>query len=83
MENAPSGASQVLKIMNSISSVSRSALYSSWNKARGLKPTEKPSNVNEDEDELIKLKLLEIEEPDELPIEVSDDENESIIPKNK
>ena len=81
MENAPSRASKVLKIMDSISSVSKSALISSWNKARGLEPTEKPSDVDEDEDELIELELLEIEQPDEQPIEVSDDENESIPPK--
>ena len=79
MENAPSRASKVLKIMDSILSVSKSALISSWNKARGLEPTEKPLDV--DEDELIELELLEIEQPDEQPIEVSDDENESIQPK--
>ena len=69
----------MLKMMDSISSVSKSALISSWNKARGLEPTEKPLDV--DEDELIELELLEIEQPDEQPIEVSDDENESIQPK--
>ena len=41
MENAPSGASKVLKIISSISSVSRNAPISSWNKARGLKSIEK------------------------------------------
>ena len=70
MENAPSRASKVLKIMDSISSVSKSALISSWNKARGLEPTEKPLDVDEDEDKLIELELSEIEQPDEQPIEV-------------
>ena len=79
MENAPSRASKVLKLMDSISSVSKSALISSWNKARGLEPTEKPLDV--DEDELIELELLELEPPDEQPIKVSDDENESIPPR--
>ena len=55
------------------------ALLSSWNKARGLEQTNKPSYV--DEDELIELELLELEEPDELLIEVSDDEIEPIPPK--
>ena len=41
--------------MDSISSVSGNALISSWNKACGLGPTEKPSVVDEDADELIEL----------------------------
>ena len=45
-------------------------------KSYGLESTEKQSDVDEDEDELIKLELLELEEPDEQPIEVSDDESE-------
>ena len=81
MENAPSRASKVLKLMDSISSVSKSALISSWNKARRFEPTEKTSDVDEDEDELIELELLELEPPDEQPIKVSDDENESIPPR--
>ena len=56
--------------------MSRNALISSWNKARGLKTIEKPSDVDEDEDNLIELELLELKEPDEQPLEVSDDENE-------
>ena len=58
MENAPFRASKVLKIMDSISSVSKSALISSWNKARGFQPTEKTLDVDEDENELIDLELL-------------------------
>ena len=81
MENAPSRASKKLKLMDSISSVSKSALISSWNKARGLELTKKPIDVVEDEDELIELELSEIEQPDEQPIEVSDDEDESIPQK--
>ena len=81
IENAASRASKVLKIMDSISSVSKSALISSWNKARGFQPTEKPIDVDEDEDELIELELSEIEQLDEQPIEASDDENESISPE--
>ena len=65
MANAPSRASKTLKIMDSISSLSRNALISSLNKARGLEPIAKPSDV--DENELIEL--------------VSDDEDESIPPK--
>ena len=68
MKNTPSRASKVLKIMNSISSVSRNALSSSWNKACGLESTENPSDVDKDEDELNELGLLEVEEPDEQPI---------------
>ena len=63
--------------MESISSVSRSVQVSSWSKARGLEPTEKASDV--DEDELIEL--LELEELDEQTIEVSDDENKPNPPK--
>ena len=70
-----------LKIMDSISSVTVSALTSCWNKARWFEPTEKTLDVDEDEDELIEFELLEIEQPDEQPIEVSDDKNESIPPK--
>ena len=36
MEKTPSRASQVLKILDSISSVSRNALISCWNRVRGL-----------------------------------------------
>ena len=64
MKNAPSGASKMLKIMNSISSVSRNALISSCNKARGLEPIEKPSDVDEDENEVIELEFSELEQPD-------------------
>ena len=38
---------------------------SSWHKARGFEPTEKPSDVDEEEDELIELELLVFEQPDE------------------
>ena len=76
MENAQSRASKVHKIMDSISTMSRKALISFQNKARG-----QPSDVDEDEDELIELELSELEKPGEQPIEVSDDENESISPK--
>ena len=65
----------MLKIIDSISSVSKSALISSWNKARGLEPTEKPWDLNEDE--LIELELSALEEPEEL----SDDRNEPNAPK--
>ena len=64
MENTPSRASKVLKMMDSISSVSRNALNSSWNKARRFWSTEDSSDVNEHEDELIELELLELEQPD-------------------
>ena len=40
-----------------------------------------PSVVDEDEDELIELELLQLEEPDEQPIEVSDDENKQTTKK--
>ena len=66
--------------MENFSSVTRNTLISSWNKARELEPTEKPLDVDEDEDELIELELLEIDQPDKQPIEVSDDENESMPP---
>ena len=48
MENAPSRASKVLKLMDSISSVSKSALISSWMKGCGFQPTEKTSDLDED-----------------------------------
>ena len=67
MENTRSRALIVLEIMDSISSVSGNALISSWNKACGLEPTEKPSDVDEDEDELLELEFLELEQPDEQP----------------
>ena len=54
---------------------------SSWNKARGLKPTEKPSDVDDDEEQLILLELLELEDPDEQPFEVSDDESKPDPPE--
>ena len=54
----------MLEIMNNISSVSWNVLISSWNEARGFEPTEKTLEVDEDEDELIKLELLEIDQPD-------------------
>ena len=66
------------------SSVSRNALISSCNKTRWYEPTEKPSDVDEDEDKLIELELLDLEKPDEQPTKVSDDESESNPPqKNK
>ena len=79
MDKIPSRAWKVLKIVDSISSVSRNALISSWNKVRGLEPTENPSDV--DGEDLIELELFELEEPDEQPTEVSDDENEPSPPK--
>ena len=42
----------------------------SWNKAHGLVPTETPSDVDEDEEELIELELLELEEPNERKISI-------------
>ena len=51
--------------MDSISSVSRNALILRWNKACEFEPTEKRTEVDEEE-----LK------PDKQPIEVSYDENE-------
>ena len=59
MENTSPRAMEVLKILDSISSVSRNALISRWNKARGVE-SEKPSDVDEDEDELVELELSEI-----------------------
>ena len=81
MENTPSRASKVLKILDSISSESRNHLISSSNKARWLESIEKPSDVHEDVDEFIELEHLELEEPDEQPINESDDENEPNPPK--
>ena len=69
MENAPSRASEELKIVDSISSVSGNALMSSWNKARGLDPIKKQSDIDGYEVKFIMLEFLELEEPDE----VSDD----------
>ena len=80
-EKSMSRASIVLKIIDSIPSVIRNAMISSWNKAPGFEPTEKQSDVYKEEDELIELDLLELERSDEQPIEVSEDGNESILPK--
>ena len=74
---------KILEIIDSISSVSRKTLISSWNKSRGLRPTKKPSDVDEVENELIKLKLLDLDEFDDQTIEVSDHENEPLDRKNK
>ena len=67
--------------MDSISIVSRNALISSWNRAGGLEPIEKPSDIAAYEGALIELELFQLEEPDEHPIEVSYDENEPNPPK--
>ena len=61
--------------------MSKNVLILSWNKARGLKQTEKPSDVDEHKDEFNKSELLEQEEANEYPIEVSDDENEPNLRK--
>ena len=50
-----------------------------FEEAHGFEPTENPLDV--DEDELIELELLELEQPDEPPIKVSD--NEVSIPPKK
>ena len=71
----------MLKIKDSISSISGNALISRWTKAHGLERTENPSNFDEDEDELIKLELSELEEPDEQLIKISDDEDEPNLSK--
>ena len=68
--------------MDSISSVSRNAMISSWNNARRLELIEKPSDVDEDEEKLIQLELLIIEEPDEQQVKVSDDDNEPLTPNH-
>ena len=73
MENTPSWTPKVLKIMESISCVSGNAVIASLNKARWSKPAEKPSDVDEDEVELIELEHSQLEESDEQSIKVSDD----------
>ena len=55
MENTSSRASKGLKIIESISNIIRNALILSSNKARELKPTEEPLDVDEDEDDLMEL----------------------------
>ena len=60
--------------MRNISSVSRNALIPGWNKARGLKPTKKPEDVDFDVEEFNT-------EPFEQPIDVSDDEKEPNPPQ--
>ena len=81
MENASYKASKGLKIMDSIWSVKSNALISNWIKACGLEPTEKSSDL--DEDELIEFELLQLKEPDKPPIQVSDDEIEPNPAKTK
>ena len=46
-----------------------------------MEPIEKPSDIDEDEDQLIELELSDLEEPYEQPIELSDGENEPYPPK--
>ena len=58
LENTSFRTSEPLKLMDSMSSVSRDAVISSWSKARRSEPTEKPSDVDEDGDELVEFELL-------------------------
>ena len=57
IESTPSRASKVLQIMESMSSVRRTAIISSWNEARGFEPTVKPLDVDKDADELTECEL--------------------------
>ena len=68
VENTTSRTTKVLKIMDSSSSVSWSALVSSSIEPHGLEATEKPLDVDEDEDKMIGLELFKLEEPVEQPI---------------
>ena len=73
----------ILNIIDYVSSMSRNALISSWNKVPGFQPTANSLNVDEDEEKLIKLDLSQLEERVDQQIGVSDDDNELNPPRIK